>query len=123
MKYDALYQEFKDEFPESVSFLEKQEKVNILDSGDGIHVLYAFSVVPYIKSVLKAGDAQQVEKIADFLEKMATDPDQEVNNVLQVTILESLLDDTSGVQFHDWDAYWKDETKSYLRYIRLYMDV
>lgn len=54
MKYENLYQEFKDAVPECKEFCSQIEMKMQLDDTDGMYIYYGFVVAPYIvKTVLE----------------------------------------------------------------------
>jgi len=60
----------------------------------GPHVLYGIVFNPYVKELIKGGnDLQAIKKVFDFFEELANSNDEEVKNLLQVTILEALWDE------------------------------
>ena len=93
MKYDDLYKVFKEEIPEGLAFLETKEKENLIDETDGIHVIFGMVIVPYILYNIQKKKKSVTNRIFSFLEKMALCEDIKVNEVLEFTILEQLIDE------------------------------
>ena len=93
MKYDELYQAFKDEIPEGFSFYENKEKDNMIDEADGGHIVFGMVVVPYILYIVRNKKMYEISKTFAFLEKMAMCEDIKVNEVLDFTVLEQLVDE------------------------------
>lgn len=60
----------------------------------GQHVIYGDFLAQYLIKLLKAGaDNQRVQEIFAFLEELATNPDEHVQEVVAVTVLEDLAED------------------------------
>lgn len=82
-----------------IFFPEYKDKILQLDSDVGNdlpHVLYGNFFNPLIKSVLKNHTKSNIimaNRIFDFYEELAISNDDEVRNLLQVTLLENLWDD------------------------------
>lgn len=93
MNYDKLYMEFKVAVPESISFCEKKEVENFIDDTVGIHVSFGIIIVPYIFHVVYNQKDKIAQKIFIFMEQMAICQDIRVQEVLDFTILEKLVDE------------------------------
>ena len=93
MQYDELYEAFKKEIPEGVSFLKIKEKENMIDETDGIHIAFGMAVVPYILYIVQNKKMLEINKVFLFLENMAMCEDIKVNEVLDFTVLEKLADE------------------------------
>lgn len=59
------------------------------------HVIFENSFVPFVKDSLN-GENSDLERIFAFMEKMATSQDKKVENLLLVSVLEALADDSSN---------------------------
>lgn len=92
MKYNDLYKEFKQEVPEGIYFFEIKEKENLIDETDGVHVIFGMVIVPYILYIIQKKKMDEIKKSFSFLESMAICKDIKVNEVLDFTILEQLVD-------------------------------
>lgn len=93
MKYDELYKMFKQEIPEGLHFFEEKEKENLIDETDGIHIMFGMIIVPYILYIIHNKKTPEINKIFSFLEEMAMCENIKVNEVLDFTILEQLVDE------------------------------
>ncbi|MBQ6877895.1 MAG: hypothetical protein IJO22_05790 [Oscillospiraceae bacterium] len=65
----------------------------INEYGDWPHVFFGDLFVPYVKNILLSGNTEEINFIFLFLENMANSRDDEVRNLLQVSVLESLMSD------------------------------
>ena len=74
----------------------KKEVTSFLQSdGELYHVMYESILCPYVNSLLEADSENELNRVFDFYEKMAVCEDEEVKNLLQVTLLENLFDNKS----------------------------
>ncbi len=85
--YDSICSALIDRFPEVFDLYENEYESELRWP----HVIYENYFVRYIKRVLRSG-SEQTAGIFEFLEDMATSADQEVRNLLQVSVLEALAD-------------------------------
>lgn len=93
MQYDELYKDFKEEIPEGFSFFKIKEKENMIDETDGIHTAFGMVIVPYILHIVQNKKILEINKVFSFLENMAKCEDIKVNEVLDCTVLEQLVDE------------------------------
>jgi len=76
----------------------------------GPHVLYEVALNPYVKEVLeKDNNDEKCCQVFEFFEELATSGDEEVRNLLQVTLLEALWDEKELL--HKACGYMKPETR------------
>ena len=59
----------------------------------GIHTVVASVLVEYVERAVDSDDPDQLQRVCDFMEHMATSADLHVRNALQVSLLEVLGDD------------------------------
>jgi hypothetical protein len=93
MNYESIIEEFLSNFPE---FQEKAMKESKWWNGETrlVHVFFGYVLIPFLKKELICKDNSLIiERIFQFLEKMALSSDEGVKEILGVTILESLGDD------------------------------
>lgn len=93
MKYNDLYNEFKEKNPEGLNFFEIKEKEHLIDETDGIHITFGMVIVPYILDAIYNKKMFEIKKNFTFLEDMAICEDINVNEVLDFTVLEQLVDE------------------------------
>ena len=93
MEYDELYKVFKEEFPEGSLYFERREKETSIDETAGMHVKFGLVVVPYILDNVRNKRMSLITRIFSFLETMATCEEIRVNEVLDVTVLEQIIDE------------------------------
>jgi len=97
MDYNNLYNLLKAEIPEGSDFFKAMEKDNLIDSNDGMHIIFGMVIVPYIIFCLKNDRIIEIKKTFSFLERMAVLDDDKVNEVLDFTVLEQLVDEGKDV--------------------------
>jgi hypothetical protein len=93
MNYGKLYTEFKMAVPESIGFCKEKEEENFIDDTVGIHVSFGMIIVPYILYIVDNKQDTVIQKIFCFMEQMAICQDTKVQEVLDFTILEQLVDE------------------------------
>lgn len=93
MSYEKLYTEFKHAVPECTSFCEEKEIENFVDNTVGIHVSFGMIIVPYILHIVDSKEDTVIKKTFCFMEQMALCQDIKVQEVLEYTILEQLIDE------------------------------
>ena len=91
MKYETIYTDFKNLFPEEKEYFSMCEKNSVIgDEGDEIpHMSFGIFVMPFIYRLLENEDDARLRKAFSFFEDMAKSEDYRVQNLLQVTILEN----------------------------------
>ena len=92
MRYEDLYNDFKRLFPEDQAYFEIKEKETAASVDDGMHVVFAMIVVPFLKNIVKESP-DKAKKAFEFLEKMETDTDIRIAEIVEFSVLESLMDD------------------------------
>lgn len=78
------------------AFSELENDIKSIDNADLPHCLFGDLFNPLLTGILKRPDYSEnllVKKIFDFYEQLAEYGDDEVKNLLQVTLLEYLWDD------------------------------
>ena len=96
MIYNNLYDEFLNLFPEDRDVFEQLEKeTKVIKNEDGVYVMYDMVVVPYIKKIVDE-NPEKTKRAFAFFELMEKDADPEVGNVVEVSVLESLISDEDG---------------------------
>lgn len=93
MNYEDLNIELSKQFP-MLKWLVEME----MDTFDcylpGPHVLYSNVLNPYVKRLLEEEkDLHAIRQVFSFFELLACSEDEEVRNLLQVTLLEALWED------------------------------
>ena len=87
----------------------------------GLHVLYGNVLNPYVTELLKTpNESDEIRKIFSFYEELAISDDEEVRNLLQVTLLECLWDDF--IVFDRAISYMLPETKKINEIIGAYLN-
>ena len=119
MKYDELYKNFKEAIPEGVSFFEAQEKENLIDDTDGIHMAFGMVIVPYILHIVQHNKMLEINKVFSFLEKMAVCDDVRIKEVLDFTVLEQLTDEGHDT-LRQCKQYMKENTLKHCEEVEKY---
>ena len=87
----------------------------------GANVLYGNVLNPYITELLRASDeSDEIIKVFNFYEELALSDDEEVRNLLQVTLLEYLWDEPEI--FRRAEKYMLPETKKVNNLINEYLN-
>jgi len=93
MNYDAVNEHLMTRFPELTLLF--KEQINLWGEENILpHCFYGDTLNYYVTELLrKNSDSQQIKKVFQFYEEMASSDDVEVRNLLQVTLLEYLWDE------------------------------
>lgn len=99
MNYNGLYLAFKNTFSEDSELFREWEAKNSLDPDDPemMHVYFGLIVTPYVVSLAKTKQLVKLKKAFQFFEDMAKDTDNEVQGVLQFSVLENLISEKKSV--------------------------
>ena len=99
MNYNSLYLAFKNIFSEDSKLFLDWETKNSLDPDDSemMHVYFGLIVTPYVVSLAKEKQLEKLKKAFEFFEDMAKDADNEVQGVLQFSVLENLVSEKKSV--------------------------
>ncbi len=98
MKYDNLITEFIVEFPELKERADKESKW-WNEEVPLVHVFFGDVLAPFLKTeLISLENPRLLNRIFQFLEKMAVSYDEGVQEVLGVTILEWLGDDKKRLE-------------------------
>ena len=92
MKYEDLYDEFINLFPEDKEFFKRFEEETGAERSIGMHIMFGLVVSPYILRLLE----KEPEKAIEFIEKMETSEDERIANVADVSVLEILITEEDG---------------------------
>lgn len=124
MKYQDLYLSFKEMFKEDESMFKTFEEENKLEPDDPqmIHVYFCLVVCPYVYDLLKKDDKEKLKKVFSFFEDMATDPDVEVQGVLQFSVLENITTESEEI-YKAAQKYIGPETKTFVNQVATYMNI
>ena len=95
MKYEDLYDEFINLFPEDKEFFKRLEEETGAVRSIGMHIMFGLVVSPYILRLLEK-EPEKAKKAFEFIEKMETSEDERIANVADVSVLESLITEEDG---------------------------
>jgi len=121
MKYEELYIEFKNLFPEDLELFKKSEKENYVEDGDKPHIPFGSVVVPYIRALLKNNEEEKLRKFFAFLEEMEKDKDPKVAEVAEFTVLEQLSDNKDELE--RLKPYMGPETRAALHAMAWWLNI
>lgn len=108
MDYNGLYLAFKNTFPEDSELFREWETKNSLgpDDPEMMHVYFGLIVTPYVVSLAKEKQLEKLKKAFQFFEDMAKDTDNEVQGVLQFSVLENLISEKKERSFFARKMLW-----------------
>ena len=95
MKYEDLYDDFINLFPEDKEFFKKLEEETGAERSIGMHIMFGLVVSPYILRLLEK-EPEKAKKAFEFIEKMETSEDERIANVADVSVLEILITEEDG---------------------------
>ena len=95
MKYEDLYNEFINLFPEDKEFFKRLEEETGAVRSIGMHIMFGLVVSPYILRLLEK-EPEKAKKAFEFIEKMETSEDERIANVADVSVLEILITEEDG---------------------------
>lgn len=99
--------------------LEKEVEVFLSSDGKLCHVLYESILCPYVNNLLQNDSKKELNIVFDFYEKMAMCEDDEVKNLLQVTLLENLM--VNKELYKKAEKYMHTNTKLICKSIEKYL--
>ena len=109
MKYEKLYRDFIELFPDDKDYFERIRLENDVEENEGMHIMFGFVVLPFIKKIVR--ESEEKSKTAfDFFEKMEKSGDSKIAEVVEFTILEDLISNERE-SFELYSVYFGDETK------------
>ena len=109
MIYNNLFDDFAALFPEDREwFKEKCEKEEAY-AEDGIHIVFGMVVVPFL--IENVDDDERLKTAFDYIEKMETSGDSDIAEVVEYTILESLIGINDNIKTKLFE-YMGDETRA-----------
>ena len=95
MKYESLYDEFVEMFPEDLEFFNELAEESSAEREDGMHIMFGMVVCPFILKIADK-DPKKAQLAFDFIEEMGKCSDDRIVNVAEVTVLEDLMTDENG---------------------------
>lgn len=98
-------------FPQLYADISQNLKDNMVDTNDGIYVLWGMGVMPCINKIIDdIGNYEDVVLgIFDFFEEMANGDEEELKELLMYSTLEKLGDDENRLEISR--QFMKKETK------------
>lgn len=108
MKYETIYEDFTNMFPEDAHYFKKLEKENDVDK-ETMYLLFGMVICPFLHKVVEE-DEEKARKAFDFIEQMESCDDDEIANLADVGILEVIMTDENG-GYPKFGKYLGDNTK------------
>lgn len=124
MNYKTIYTDFKKLFPEEKEKFSRLEEENAInEDGDELaYVSFGIIIMPYIYELLKNKDDAKLKLAFSFFEEMAKDTDENIQGILQFTVLENLVTEDKSI-YKAAQKYIGPETKSFVNQIANYMSI
>ncbi|GAA0086273.1 hypothetical protein UT300007_27120 [Clostridium sp. CTA-7] len=113
MKYDSLIEDIFKAIPELREEYNSKAEENLIDEETGVHIVFGVIIVPYLVELLKKENDKYKEVIRRtfiFFEEMAKNDDVLIQEVLEFTIIETLIDEGKEVLNNAYN-YMLEETK------------
>ena len=85
-----------------------------------MHVYFGLIVTPYVVSLAKTKQLEKLKKAFQFFEDMAKDTDNEVQGVLQFSVLENLISEKKSV-LSLLEKYFGPRTRDLMKRVYIYM--
>lgn len=96
MKYETLYDEFAQLFPDDAAKLKKMANNTEAEPSDGMHVMFGMVVVPFVLELMAGSDEKKLKKAFSYFEKMAECDSAKISEVLDFTVLEDFISRGKG---------------------------
>ena len=111
MTINNVFEIFMSKFPQLYADISQNLKDNMVDTNDGIYVLWGMGVMPCINKIIDdIGNYEDVVLgIFDFFEEMANGDEEELKELLMYSTLEKLGDDGNRLEISR--QFMKKETK------------
>ena len=109
MKYDRLYDDFIDMFPEDLSFFEEMKNETGAGVEDGMHVVFGMIIVPYVRKIIMESP-NKAKKAFEFFEEMEKSGDPMIAEVIEFSVLEKILTDDKKM-VDEYIKFFGKETK------------
>ena len=97
MRYENLYDDFIDLFPDDCHEIQKIAEAASAETSDGMHIMFGKVVVPFLLELLNGNKDSKLKVAFSFFEKMAMTNETEISEVLEFTVLEDLVSGGKGV--------------------------
>lgn len=124
MKFETIYTDFKNLFPEkSDEFLKSEKESLIYNDGDELsYVSFGLVIMPFVFELLKNNDKCRLEKAFSFFEEMANSQDDNIQGLLQFTVLENLTTESKKI-YKAAQKYIGPKTKEFVNQVATYMAI
>lgn len=122
MEYENLYKDFLEAVPECKKFCAEKVKENSLDDESGQHILFGLAVIPFIKQAALNKDEIVLNKIFEFMERMALAENEDVKicEVLDFTVLEQIQDEVDEI-YNECKKHMRENTLEDLERVSEYI--
>ena len=121
MRYETLVDDCFVELPEYYKIYRGQEENGLIDGETGAHVIFGIIIVPMLIQLFyeEEKNRELIKRTFDFFEKMAKSEDIKIYEVLDFTVLESIVDQGKNL-LKRAKAYMGAETLEDCQKIELY---
>ena len=122
MKYESLYREFCALFPSHQAELDALARAALAEEEDGMHIMFGDVVVPFVLNLLRNDSEKELCLAFDFFEKMDTSGDAEIAEVLEFTVIESLMSHGKAIfekAYNHMGPETKESCKAIARYLKV----
>lgn len=106
-----VFEKFMSRFPQINDDINKNLSDNMVDTNDGIYVVWGMGVMPCVINMIDNVELyeNQISSIFDFFEDMANGEEDELKELLMYSTLETLGDDEKWLKISR--QFMKNETK------------
>lgn len=120
MNYEKLYDEFLTYFPNDIIALNRITDKLSIDDSDGMHVVFGMVVVPFVLELASEKNSEKLKKAFSFFEQMAKSDNPLICEVLEFTILESIISQDKDILQY-CKSYMGNETLECCQAVEQYM--
>lgn len=126
MKYNSLIEDIFNAIPELREEYSSKAEENLIDEETGVHIVFGMIIVPYLVKLLKMKENYEckevLRRIFIFFEEMAKSDDVLIQEVLEFTIIESIIDEGKEILSNAY-KYMLDETKKSTREVERFFNI
>lgn len=120
MKYELLYDDFLQCFPDDAALLEANARELSVEPSDGMHIMFGIVVVPFILKLVEEKNDEKLKIAFDFFEQMECSKNTMISEVLEFTVLEDLISQEKSV-LNYCKSYMGKETLKGCQIVERYM--
>lgn len=111
MIYENILDEFLKELSQYDIVIKRAKQNDIIDDDMGMHVVFGMAILPHVINLFECEEenCELIQSTFKFFEKMSNSNDNEVVNLLDVTIIEGLIDE-GRVKLERFKKYMGEST-------------